>query len=50
MTGVIYKSPLPDVVIPDMALTPFVFQNAAQRGDKVAFHWVANSAQNGWNR
>ncbi|MEY2418802.1 MAG: hypothetical protein QOG90_1482 [Actinomycetota bacterium] len=37
MTAVIHKSPLPDVVIPDMALTPFVFQKAAQRGDKVAF-------------
>jgi acyl-CoA synthetase (AMP-forming)/AMP-acid ligase II len=37
MTAVIHKSPLPDVVIPDTALTPFVFQKAAQLGDKAAF-------------
>src|SRR5919107_2975014 len=37
MTAVIHKSPLPDVDIPEMALTPFVFEKAAQLGDKTAF-------------
>jgi 4-coumarate--CoA ligase len=37
MTAVIHKSPLPDVVIPEIPLTPFVFQKAAQLGDKAAF-------------
>jgi acyl-CoA synthetase (AMP-forming)/AMP-acid ligase II len=33
----IHKSPLPDVVIPELPLTTFVFENAAARADKVAF-------------
>ncbi len=33
----IHKSPLPDVVIPEVPLTTFVFANAAGRADKVAF-------------
>ena len=32
----IFKSPFPDVAIPETALTPFVFQHAARLGDKVA--------------
>jgi acyl-CoA synthetase (AMP-forming)/AMP-acid ligase II len=32
----IFRSPLPDVEIPDTALTPFVFQRADSLGDKVA--------------
>jgi 4-coumarate--CoA ligase len=34
---VIHNSPLPDVVIPETALTPFVFQRAAALADKAAF-------------
>src|SRR5689334_11460213 len=37
MTGVIHKSPLPDVVIPESPLTPFVLQKAKQLGAKAAF-------------
>ena len=37
MTPVIHKSHLPDVVIPEIPMTPFVFQKAAQLGDKAAF-------------
>lgn len=33
----IHKSPLPDVVIPEIPLTPFVFARAEELGDKVAF-------------
>jgi acyl-CoA synthetase (AMP-forming)/AMP-acid ligase II len=33
---VIFKSPHPDVVIPDVALTPFVLGKAERLGDKVA--------------
>ena len=33
----IHKSPLPDVTIPEVPLTTFVFANAAARADKVAF-------------
>ncbi|MEY2397752.1 MAG: hypothetical protein QOJ00_926 [Actinomycetota bacterium] len=33
----IHNSPLPDVVIPETALTPFVFQRAAALADKAAF-------------
>jgi acyl-CoA synthetase (AMP-forming)/AMP-acid ligase II len=33
---VIFKSPHPDVVIPDVALTPFVLDKADRLGDKVA--------------
>ncbi len=33
----IHNSPLPDVVIPESALTPFVFAQAAALGDKAAF-------------
>jgi acyl-CoA synthetase (AMP-forming)/AMP-acid ligase II len=33
---VIFKSPHPDVVIPDLALTPFVLGRAEKLGDKVA--------------
>ena len=32
----IFKSPFPDVVIPDVALTPFVLGKAERLGDKVA--------------
>jgi acyl-CoA synthetase (AMP-forming)/AMP-acid ligase II len=32
----IFRAPLPDVVIPDIPITPFVFQNAKERGDKPA--------------
>jgi acyl-CoA synthetase (AMP-forming)/AMP-acid ligase II len=32
----IFKSPHPDVVIPDIALTPFVFEHAKRLSDKVA--------------
>ncbi|HYM98065.1 MAG TPA: AMP-binding protein, partial [Candidatus Sulfotelmatobacter sp.] len=32
----IFKSPHPDVEIPDVPLTPFVFEKAARLGDKVA--------------
>ena len=32
----IFKSPYPDVVIPDVALTPFVLGKAEKLGDKVA--------------
>jgi acyl-CoA synthetase (AMP-forming)/AMP-acid ligase II len=32
----IIKSPYPEVHIPEIALTPFVFQSAAERGDKPA--------------
>ena len=35
-TAVIFKSPLPDVTIPDTALTPFVLRHAGRLGDKVA--------------
>src|SRR5450756_1354262 len=34
--AVIFKSPHPDVVIPDVALTPFVLGKAVRLGDKVA--------------
>jgi acyl-CoA synthetase (AMP-forming)/AMP-acid ligase II len=33
---VIFKSPMPDVTIPDVALTPFVMERANELGDKVA--------------
>jgi acyl-CoA synthetase (AMP-forming)/AMP-acid ligase II len=33
----IHKSPLPDVTIPEVPLTTFVFANAAKKADKVAF-------------
>ncbi len=33
----IHKSPFPDVVIPDTALTPFVLQHAQRLGSKAAF-------------
>ena len=33
----IHKSPLPDVVIPEVPLTTFVFADALTRADKVAF-------------
>jgi acyl-CoA synthetase (AMP-forming)/AMP-acid ligase II len=33
---VIFKSPFPDVVIPDIALSPFVLGRASKLGDKVA--------------
>jgi len=32
----IFRGPLPDVAIPDIPVTPFVFQNAKERGDKSA--------------
>ena len=32
----IFRSPLPEVVIPEIPITPFVFQNAKERGDKPA--------------
>jgi acyl-CoA synthetase (AMP-forming)/AMP-acid ligase II len=32
----IFRSPHPEVAIPDTALTPFVFEHAARRGDKPA--------------
>jgi acyl-CoA synthetase (AMP-forming)/AMP-acid ligase II len=32
----IFRGPLPDVVIPEIPITPFVFQNAKERGDKPA--------------
>jgi len=32
----IFRAPLPDVAIPDIPITPFVFQNAKKRGDKPA--------------
>src|SRR3954453_20172860 len=37
MAPLIHKSPPPDVLIPEMPLTPFVFQKAQQLGDKAAF-------------
>ena len=33
----IYRSPLPDVEIPDVPLTPFVLKRAASLGAKPAF-------------
>ena len=33
----IYHSPLPDMAIPDVPLTPIVLRRAAERGDKPAF-------------
>jgi hypothetical protein len=33
----IHTSPLPDVAIPEVPLTTFVFSNAKGRADKVAF-------------
>ena len=33
----IFRAPEPDVVIPDVALTPFLFERTAQLGDKPAF-------------
>ena len=33
----IFRSPEPDVVIPEVALTPFVLERASARGDKPAF-------------
>ncbi len=33
----IFRSPEPDVVIPEVALTPFLLERAAARGDKPAF-------------
>src|SRR5437870_4435925 len=33
----IFRSPTPDVDIPDVALTPFVLQRAQELGDKPAF-------------
>lgn len=32
----VYRSPLPDIEIPDGPLTPFVFSHARERGDKAA--------------
>src|SRR5438132_13174292 len=32
----IYRSPLPDVEIPDVPLTSYVLEDAAERGDKPA--------------
>lgn len=32
----IFRAPLPDVAIPDLPITPFVFQNAKGRGNKPA--------------
>ena len=32
----IFRGPFPEVAIPEIAITPFVFQNAKQRGDKPA--------------
>jgi 4-coumarate--CoA ligase len=34
--SIVYPSPLPDVVVPDTALTPFVLEHAARFGDKPA--------------
>jgi 4-coumarate--CoA ligase len=36
MTTRVFRSPLPDVVIPDSALTPYVFRHADRLGDRVA--------------
>ena len=33
----IHKSPFPDATIPEVPLTTFVFANAAEHADKVAF-------------
>ena len=33
----IFRSPEPDLVIPEVALTPFLLEHAAARGDKPAF-------------
>ena len=33
----IFRAPEPDVVIPDIALTPFLLERAVARGDKPAF-------------
>ena len=33
----IFRAPEPDVVIPDVALTPFLFERTASLGDKPAF-------------
>ena len=33
----IFRSPEPDIVIPEVALTPFLLERAAARGDKPAF-------------
>ena len=41
----IFKSPLPDVSIPDVALTPFVLGKAERLRDKVAIVEVAGRAQ-----
>jgi acyl-CoA synthetase (AMP-forming)/AMP-acid ligase II len=32
----IFRAPFPDVTIPDIPITPFIFQNAKERGDKPA--------------
>ena len=37
MAPVIFKSPLPDVTIPEEPLTPFVFARAKELGAKAAF-------------
>jgi acyl-CoA synthetase (AMP-forming)/AMP-acid ligase II len=36
-SSMIHRSPLPDVTIPDLPLTTFVFEHASERADKVAF-------------
>src|SRR5258708_352023 len=36
VSPVIFKSPMPDVMIPNVALTPFVLARAKELGDKVA--------------
>ncbi len=33
----IFRAPEPPVVIPDVALTPFLLEHAEERGDKPAF-------------
>ncbi len=36
LTSIIHRSPLPDVAIPDLSITDYVFAAVAQHGDKVA--------------
>src|SRR5688572_32196175 len=37
MTPIIHRSVRPDVVVPDVAITPFVFARASEYPDRLAF-------------
>src|SRR4051812_1075500 len=36
-TAIVHRSVRPDVVIPDVAITPFVFERAGEHADRIAF-------------